>query len=109
MIIDDEEDEDKVDELEEIEEKDMTAEQKAEKAKKEKADFAIYKKTHVYKQIEFCQMEMRSDLQENQFVYIEGNFGRYHRIKLIHERRDPQRKLKLVTYYTGETEIVFLF
>jgi len=89
LIVDDEEEKDKVEEVEEIEEKDMTAEQKAEKDRKKKADFAIYKKTHVYKQIERCQMEMRSDLKENQFVFIEGNFGRYHRIKLIHERRDP--------------------
>jgi len=43
---------------------------------------------HVYGQIQNAQMEMREDLVKKNFVYIEGSFGRYHRIKLIHESRD---------------------
>ena len=48
-------------------------------------------------------------MQDHQFVYIEGNFGRYHRIQLISERRDPSKKLKLITYYSSEKDIVFVF
>lgn len=47
-------------------------------------------------------------IKEN-YAYIEGDFGRYHRIKLIHKNLDPNEKLKLITYYSGENNIVFVF
>lgn len=79
------------------------------RAKREKELFNKHKKKHVYNEIANFKMEMRKDLQDQQFVYIEGNFGRYHRIQLISEKKDPSKKLKLITYYTSELEVVFLF
>lgn len=83
----DEEDPDKEDG--EIEKKEVELEDPVAEAKRLKDIEAQKKRQHVYHQIQHAKMEMRQDLRDENFVYIEGSFGRYHRIKLIHQSRDP--------------------
>ena len=63
----------------------------------------------MFNEVAHCRMNMRKDLIKENFAYIEGEYGRYHRIKLISDKIDQNKKLKLITYYTSVKDIVFCF